>query len=217
MNLGYKSLAFRSDGCRPLRRCLIAAISALLVTTGCNGKSSVTPANSESGSTPGSSPTAQACPAAWAADWQAWADTIGAVVYCPTYIPAPFTGQIGGQWLTAKEPGRSWQLGFSWLEHGDLVHVLFEGYPAARPWPPVCDGVPCFDHKTGTEVIGGKQITWYDKNEASHSGHLAAVFRANRYVYVVSMHISQPNDTEAKVRAALTKTLSGLVPMTPAK
>jgi hypothetical protein len=31
------------------------------------------------------------------------------------------------------------------------------------------------------------------------------------------MHISQPNDTEAKVRAALTKTLSGLVPMTPAK
>ncbi|MDX6593535.1 MAG: hypothetical protein QOJ13_2731 [Gaiellales bacterium] len=165
-----------------------------------------------SGSTPTAAPT---CPTAWAADWQEWADTIGAVVYCPTFIPSPFTGEIGGQWLTAKEPGRSWQLGYSWLEHGDLVHVVFEGYPASRPFPPTCAGVPCFDNSTGTEDIGGKQVTWYERNEASHSGHLAAVFRANAYIYVVSMHISQPNDTEAKVRDALTQTLTGLVPVEP--
>jgi hypothetical protein len=137
------------------------------------------------------------------------------VVYCPTYMPSPFTGQIGGQWLTAKEPGRSWQLGFSWLEHGDLVHVVFEGYPASRPWPPSCEGTPCFAHEVGKQTIGGKLVTWYDRNLASHSGHLAAVFRANGYVYVVSMHIAQPNGTEAKVRAALTRTLAGLVPVKP--
>jgi hypothetical protein len=136
-------------------------------------------------------------------------------VYCPAFMPSPFTGEIGGMWLTAKEPGRSWQLGWSWLEHGDLVHVVFEGYPKSRPWPPSCDGVPCFDDRIGTEEIAGKKVTWYDRNEASHSGHLAAVFRANDYVYVVSMHMAQPYDTEAKVRSALVNTLSGLVPVQP--
>jgi hypothetical protein len=191
----------------------------LLVTAGCGGESSSPGSNSApAASQPaGSSSTVRTCPAAWTADWQAWANTIGAVVYCPTFIPSPLTAEIGGTWLTAKEPGRSWQLGYSWLEHGDLVHVVFEGYPASRKWPPMCDGVPCFDGETGTEAIAGKQVTWYEKNEASHSGHLAAVFRANGYVYVVSMHVSQPYDTDAKVRTALTRTVSGLVPMQPAQ
>jgi hypothetical protein len=132
-------------------------------------------------------------------------------------MPSPFTGEIGGTWLTAKEPGRSWQLGYSWKEHEDLVHLVFEGYPQSRTWPPMCDGVPCFDRETGSEEIAGKQVTWYEKNEASHSGHVAATFRENGYVYVVSMHIYRPYDTEAKVRTALIETLNGLVPVQPAQ
>ena len=72
---------------------------------------------------------------AWAAGWQTWTNRIGAVVYCPTFFPAPLTPEIGGQWMTAKEPGKEWQLGYAWLEHDQLVHVIFEGYPTAR-WPP---------------------------------------------------------------------------------
>ena len=41
------------------------------------------------------------------------------------------------------------------------------------------------------------------------------MFHANGYVYVISMHIITPYDTEQKVRVALTKTIAGLVPLRP--
>ena|SRR5438034_2937694 len=211
MARGYKSLTTLSDG-QPVRRwAAVLAVAALITAVaGCGGASS-----SGSGGGPGSAPAPASCPAAWAAGWQAWTDRIGAVVYCPTFFPAPLTPEIDGQWMTAKEPGKEWQLGYAWLEHDQLVHVIFEGYPAAR-WPPSCPGQPCFAHVVGHDRIGGFDVTWYDHNSASHWHHLAATFPANGYVYVISMHIIAPYDTEQKARAALTKTVAGLVPLHPA-
>jgi hypothetical protein len=135
-------------------------------------------------------------------------------IYCPTFLPTPITGEIGGQWNTAQQPGRAWQLGYAWLEHDELVHVVFEGYPG-RAWPVDCEGVPCFAHIVGRQRIGPFQVTWYDHNQASHTGHIAAVFRANGNVYVVSMHIAAPAAPESKTKALVARMVAGLVPITP--
>jgi hypothetical protein len=160
------------------------------------------------------SPARATCPAAWAAGWQAWTNKVGAKVFCPSFLPSPITGEIDGQWNTAKAPGKTWQLGYAWLEHDDLVHVVFEGYPKKR-WPPSCEGVPCFDDKVGTESINGHEVTWYDRNEASHSGHVAAVFRDGGYVYAVSMHVYRPYNSVKQVTGLVRKMVAGLVPLQP--
>ncbi len=160
------------------------------------------------------SPAVATCPAAWADDWQAWAERIGAKVFCPSFLPSPITGEIDGRWNTAKAPGKVWQLGYAWLEHDDLVHVVFEGYPDKR-WPPDCEGVPCFADKVGTERIGSHEVTWYDRNEASHSGHVAAVFHDSGYVYVVSMHVYRPYDSRQQVTGLVRRMVAGLVPLEP--
>jgi hypothetical protein len=210
MARGYKSpttLSVRRVRRRPALA--LVALALIAAAAGCGGASS-----NDSGRPPGTAPAATSCPAAWAAGWQAWTDRIGAVVYCPTFFPPPLTPEIDGQWNTAKEPGKQWQLGYAWLEHDQLVHVVFEGYPAAD-WPPKCPGQPCFAHVAGHDRIGGFDVTWYDHNSASHWHHLAATFPANGYVYVISMHVITPYDTEQKARVALTKTIDGLVPLHP--
>ncbi len=210
MACGYKSLTLLSDG-PGLRRLSQFAVAALLAAAaaGCGG-------GSAGGSTngPASTTAPTTCPAAWAAGWQRWTNRVGAVVYCPTFFPGPLTPEIGGQWNTAKAPGKEWQLGYAWLEHDQLVHVVFEGYPDSR-WPPSCPGQPCFAGIIGHNRIGKFDVTWYNHNSASHWHHLAAVFRANGYVYVISMHVIAPYNTQQKVQDALTKTIAGLVPLHP--
>jgi hypothetical protein len=210
MARGYKSLTSLSDGPVQSSLAIVLAFFALsMAAVGCggSGKSAAT-------TPPGSSTAATTCPAFLAEGWQKWTDRIGAVVYCPSFFPGPLTAEIDSQWNTAKEPGKEWQLGFAWLEHDQLVHIVFEGYPAGR-WPPSCPGQPCFAHVVGHDRIGGFDVTWYDHNSASHWHHLAATFPANGDVYVISMHIIAPYDTEQKVREALTKTIAGLVPLHP--
>jgi hypothetical protein len=210
MARGYKSFTTVSDG-RLCRRAALALVCAALFgsAAGCGGS-----AGAASSTLSASTPAAAVCPAAWAAGWQSWTDQIGAIVYCPSFFPGPLTAEIGGQWNTAKAPGKEWQLGFAWLEHDQLVHVVFEGYPASR-WPPHCPGQPCFAGIVGKQTIGGFDVTWYDHNSASHWHHLAAAFPANGYVYVISMHVIAPYDTQQKARDALTKTIEGLVPLHP--
>ena len=193
--------------------CLVALV-ALLAACGCGGGSDA--AGSSAAPSAGQAPAG--CPTAWVAGWQRFTDRVRSIVYCPSYVPPPITAEIGGQWNTAKAPGRSWQLGFAWLEHDQLEHLVFEGYPASR-WPPICPGKPrrpCFAHVVGKQTINGFQVTWYDHNQASHWHHLAAAFAANGRQYVVSMHVIDPYGTEQKVRDALTRTIQGLVPLTPA-
>jgi hypothetical protein len=210
MARGYKSLTSLSNGrVQPSRLAMLVIIALSMATAGCGGSG-----KSAAATPPPSSTAAATCPAFLADGWQKWTDRIGAVVYCPSFFPGPLTAEIDSQWNTAKEPGKEWQLGFAWLEHDQLVHVVFEGYPAGR-WPPTCPGQPCFAHVVGHDRIGAFDVTWYDHNSASHWHHLAATFAANGYVYVISMHIIAPYDTEQKVREALAKTIAGLVPLHP--
>jgi hypothetical protein len=189
---------------------VVLGLVMLLAVAGCadNGSSAATGTRSEGRA------SKPACPDAWKADWQAWADRVGETVFCPSFVPSPITAQIGGQWNTAREPGKAWQLGYAWLEHDDLVHVVFEGYPE-RVWPPRCEGVPCFDGKVGTENIAGHEVTWYDHNEASHSGHVAAAFHDGGVVYVVSMHVSRPYDGVEKTTGLVRQMVAGLAPLQP--
>ena len=76
-------------------------------------------------------------------------------VYCPGWLPSPIDGVIHGQWNTARVPDKQWQLGYAWLEQGELVHVVFEGYPPGT-FPPRCEGRPCFaGREPATEDVGG--------------------------------------------------------------
>jgi len=195
---------------------LIAAIVVALAAPACSGgddASTTAPSSEPPASTAPATPAE--CPSAIASGWQRWANRVDETVYCPTFMPSPVTAEIGGQWNTAIAPGRSWQLGFTWLEHDDLVHIVFEAVPRTR-WPISCEGVPCFDDRTGTERIGDHEVTWYDRNEASHSGHIAAVFRSGGMVQIVSMHVYQPHADPNDVEQLVREMVAGLVPVTPA-
>ncbi len=157
----------------------------------------------------GTAPAAASCPAAWAAGWQAWTDRIGAIVYCPTFSHPRSRAEIDGQWNTARSPGRQWQLGYAWLEHDPARPRRLRGYPAAD-WPPKCPGQPCFAHELDT-TVGGFNVHLVRPQLGSHWHHVAAAFPANGYVYMVSMHVITPYDTEQKARVALRKTIAGLV------
>ncbi len=118
-------------------------------------------------------------------------------VWCPGWMPSPIDAIIHGQWNTAQVEQHQWQLGYAWLEEGQLVHVVFEGYPPGT-FPPNCEGVPCFGgEEPGTENVAGHVVHWYDHNHASHSGHIAAVFKSGSNTYVVSIHVASPVSTKA--------------------
>ena len=158
---------------------------------------------------------AKTCPKAWAASWQTWADRVGMTIYCPGWLPSPIDGVIHGQWNTARVPDRQWQLGYAWLEQGELVHVVFEGYPPGT-FPPTCEGQPCFaGREPATEQVGGQTVTWYDHNLASHTGHIAAIFHSGGNVYVISIHVASPVSTPAKAKSDLRHIIRSLVPMQP--
>jgi hypothetical protein len=146
----------------------------------------------------GSKPTAvSGCAKTWKAGWQKWTDRVGMPVWCPGWMPSPIDAIIHGQWNTARVEQHQWQLGYAWLEEGQLVHVVFEGYPPGT-FPPNCEGVPCFGgEEPGTEKIAGHVVRWYDHNHASHSGHIAAVFKSGPNTDVVSIHVASPVSTKA--------------------
>ena len=43
--------------------------------------------------------------------------------------------------------------------------------------------------------VAGHVVHFYDKNHASHSGHVAAVFKSGPNTYVVSIHVASPVST----------------------
>jgi hypothetical protein len=158
---------------------------------------------------------AKTCPKAWAASWQTWADRVGMTIYCPGWLPSPIDGVIHGEWNTARVPDRQWQLGYAWLEQGQLVHVVFEGYPPGT-FPPTCEGRPCFGGREATtEEVAGRTVTWYDHNLASHTGHIAAIFHSLGNVYVISIHVATPVSTAADAKADLRHIIRSLAPVKP--
>ena len=120
------------------------------------------------------------CAGAVRASWQQVANRIHAPVFCPSWLPDPFTGKLhDGRWNTiysvAKD--RSYLMGFIWLEAGSgELHVNLRGYPGRTKVPTCTDTeitggkttrtkVPCFDDRQGTKRIGGRTVTIYTRNQ----------------------------------------------------
>ena len=55
-----------------------------------------------------------ACPDEWKPGWQELADRIEAPVYCPSWLPAPLTGELDGDWHSTQsiKRDRSYLMGF---------------------------------------------------------------------------------------------------------
>jgi len=103
----------------------------------------------------------------------------------------------------------------AWLENGQLVHVVFEGYPPGT-FPPMCEGQPCFGgREPNTEQVAGRTVTWYDHNLASHTGHIAAIFHSLGNVYVISIHVATPVSTVADAKSDLRHIIRSLAPVQP--
>jgi hypothetical protein len=131
-------------------------------------------------------------------------------------MPSPIDAIIHGQWNTAEVEQHQWQLGYAWLEQGQLVHVIFEGYPPGT-FPPSCEGVPCFGgEEPKTTTIAGHTVRWYDHNHASHTGHIAAVFQSHANTYVVSIHVISPVSTKAIAKRDLAHIIASSSLLKPA-
>ena len=116
--------------------------------------------------------TEKSCPAAWQRSWQKLANRIDAPVYCPSWLPDPLDGQIGGRWNNIDSVGkdRSYLVGFVWqemsaagdphqpprLSGGDEDPDLPLG--RARRRQAARDEVPCFDDSHGQKTIGGFRV-----------------------------------------------------------
>jgi hypothetical protein len=169
------------------------------------------------------------CPAAWRAGWQKLADRIGAPVYCPTWMPSPLDGRIGGQWQDIYSIGTDRSYLVSFLSHdqsGD-VHVNFRGYPG-RTTIPRCKTVdveagkvrrgttPCFADNRGIRRANGVVATFYTVNQDADQWHLLYAWRRGGSLYTVSEHYILPYSfKQGQVKKNLDHLLAGLVLVRP--
>ena len=172
---------------------------------------------------------APACPRAWRAGWQRLADRLRAPVYCPTWLPDPLTGEIGGPWSSnafVDRRDRSYLMGFIWKEgpHGE-IHVNLGGYLGRTAIPRCTDTytvagvtrrrtVPCFSDSQGQKRIGRMRVTVYTANRDAEEWHILYAWRRNGSLYTLSEHVALPF-THARVVQNLDRMLRGLVLVTP--
>jgi hypothetical protein len=170
---------------------------------------------------------------AYPAGWQKLANRIGAPVYCPTWLPDPLKGQIGGRWnnVDSVSKDRSYLESFVWQDtdgpnvSGEL-HVNLRGYPG-RTTIPTCHDVlfgggkpknitvPCFADPHGPRTINGIRFTEYTVNQDADQWHLLYAWRYRGGLYTVSEHVAPPL-TFTKVRQYLDRITRGLVLVRPA-
>ena len=181
-----------------------------------------------------SSPSAAApnppktCPAAWKPGWQRLANRVAAPVYCPTWMPNPLDGKMGGQWDNGVEvePDHSYLVSFLWHEPpAQDVHVNFRAYPG-RTQIPRCEvenvvagkvherKVPCFDDPHPARKIGGLTITPYTVNQGIDQWHVLYAWHRDGTLYTVSEHVAKPLTYEQVVRN-LDRLTAGLVLVQP--
>ncbi len=213
------------------RRTIVAALPPLLaalalLATGCGS------AGSSSGAAPtAAAPRAATCPAAWRAGWQRLAEQVDAPVYCPSWLPQPLTGKIGGGLGSAKyvEPDRSYLVAFFWLDTmangGEEVHVNLRGYPG-RVTIPICEDtltvkgktshpkMPCFDDARGTKQFGAERVTVYTANQGADQWHVLYAWRHRGSLYTVSEHVAPPF-SYPQVISNLNRMMRGLVLLKP--
>ena len=176
--------------------------------------------------------TRTACPKAWAKGWLALAKKVQAPVYCPTWMPNPLDGHIGGEWQDIYSIGkdRSYLVGF--LYHGEGasgdVHVNFRGYPGRTRIPrcrivvPISAGKirngigPCFADPRGRTKANGITATVYTVNQDADQWHVLFAWRRAGTLYTVSEHVIRPYNFSHVVKN-LDALLRGLVLVRPAR
>lgn len=168
------------------------------------------------------------CPHAWKPGWQRLADRVDATVYCPTWMPSPLDGQIGGQWDNgvSVDPDRSYLVSFLWHEPpAQDVHVNFRGYPG-RTKIPMCEDtevvggktrkrkLPCFSDSQGQRRIGPHNVTVYTVNQGIDQWHVLYAWRAKGSLYTASEHVAKPL-TYRQVTRNLDRLVRGLDQVSP--
>jgi uncharacterized protein YceK len=210
-----------------LRAILIGLLAVVLLASGC-GSSDATTAAAGAAKT---SKAPNACPAAWRTGWQALADEIKAPVYCPSWMPDPLVGKIGGPWFNGRfvNKDRAYLVSFAWFESGAAgvqeVHVNFRGYPGKSAIP-VCEDtltvngktvhpkLPCFSDAKGSKRVGGTKVTVYTANQGVDQWHLLYAWHHRGSLYTVSEHVVAPY-TYKQVVSNLDRVMRGLTPLSP--
>src|SRR5215211_769678 len=203
-----------------MRRALLLLPLAAVLSTGCSG--------GESRQAAAAPERPLSCPAVWKGGWQRLANRVRSPVYCPTWMPSPLDGKIGGDWDdgVSVDPNRSYLVSFLWHEPPSQdVHVNFRGYPG-RTGVPRCEDVqvvadrvrrrvvPCFSDARERRRIGGRLVTVYTVNRDADQWHILYAWRERRSLYTVSEHVAKPLVYRQVIRN-LDRLAAGLVRVDP--
>ncbi len=197
----------------------ILLVSAALAVAGCGASATARVSARQ--------PAKPSCPKAWAASWQRLADRIRAPVYCPSWLPDPLTGQIGGRWnnINSVDADRSYLIGFVWQEIGQEIHINLRGYPGVTKVP-TCrsielvkgkshvTAVPCFADSRGEKTIAGFRVTEYTVNQDADQWHVLYAWKHKGSLYTISQHVAPPL-TFPKVVRDLNRELAALALVEP--
>lgn len=204
---------------------MLAAVAvAAAVAAGCGSASTQPKASAATGQT-------RRCPAAWRAGWQALADRIDAPVYCPSWMPNPLDGRIGGSSWAGTFVSRRRAYLVSFLvsdpvgQQNDEIHVNFRGYPG-RTAIPTCEDtltvqgktvhpkVPCFADARARKRFGRIVVTEYTANLGADQWHVLYAWRSRGSLYAISEHVTPPYSFD-QVVANLDRMMRGLVLVLP--
>jgi hypothetical protein len=195
----------------------LTLIVASLSLTACSGEDSAT-ANPPETTTTTSAAAGPTCPPAWTTGWQKLADRIGAPVFCPSWLPDPLAGQIGGQWeaIHSVTPQGSYLIGFLWFERdANEVHVNLRGYPGETDVPD-CNGKPCFSGGTGSREVAGKNVDVYTVNRGADTWHVLYAWKEDGSLYSISQHVvPELGLSYTAVLKNLDRIMAGLVKIEP--
>ena len=203
-----------------MRKAALLLLLPVVLAAGC----------SDDGSAPSkaASPQPPACPAAWKGGWQRLANRVNATVYCPTWMPSPLDGKIGGDWDNgvSVDPDRSYLVSFLWHEPpAQDVHVNFRAYPGRTRMPRCNDDrvvagrkvkrvVPCFSDPQPVRRVKGIAVTPYTVNQGVDQWHVVYLWRRGGTLYTVSEHVAKPL-TYRRVVQNLDRIVEGLVKIDP--
>jgi hypothetical protein len=190
-------------------------VLVLAACGGGNGSDESAGPTATGGNQPASAPV---CPPKWRPGWQKLADRIGAPVYCPSWMPDPLTGELGGEWqaMNSVLKDRSYLMGFLWYEANVAeVHVNFRGYPGKTSIP-TCNGKPCFNDPGVKKTIAGLDIQVYNVNRGADTWHVLYAWKADGSLYSVSQHVVPGLGLPyGKVTSNLDRLVRGLVRIDP--
>jgi hypothetical protein len=162
--------------------------------------------------------SAPICSPEWRPGWQRLADQIKAPVYCPSWMPDPLTGEIGGPWeaMHSVLKDRSYLIGFLWYEaNAAEVHVNFRGYAGSTSIP-TCNGRPCFNDPGEKKEIAGLDVQVYNVNRGADTWHILYAWKADGSLYTVSQHVVPALGLPyGQVAANLDRLVRGLVRIEP--